>query len=157
LKQYLDALEQSMKKKLSLLDRILEKSREQAELLKDEDLTPEEFDRNTTEKAELVEELESCDRGFDEVYEHIRSEIGEKRAQYRNEIKRLQELIREVTARSTSIQAEEARNKEAAIKRFARIRKQIREANSSAQAVNRYYQNMMKINYVDPQFMDDKQ
>jgi hypothetical protein len=156
LKEYLDALERSLRKKKSLLDQILEKSREQAALLKNEDLTPEDFDRNVEEKAALIEELVQCDSGFDQVYERIREKIKSDKAKYREEIAVIQDLIREVTARSTSIQAEEARNREAAERKFSTIKRQIRESNSSAQAVNRYYQNMMKINYVDPQFLDDK-
>ena len=157
MKEYLDALEQSLNKKLSLLKQIMEKSREQGELLKTEDLTPEELDDNINEKAALIEELELLDNGFDRVYENIRKEIDANRTLYKEEIRRLQELIRQVTALGTQIQTEEARNKEQAVKKFATIRKQIKESRASAQAVNKYYQNMMKLNYVDPQFMDDKQ
>ena len=157
MKEYLDALEQSLNKKLSLLKQIMEKSREQGELLKTEDLTPEELDDNINEKAALIEELELLDNGFDRVYENIRKEIDANRNRYKEEIRRLQELIRQVTALGTQIQTEEARNKEQAVKKFATIRKQIKESRASAQAVNKYYQSMMKLNYVDPQFMDDKQ
>jgi len=157
LKEYLDALEQSLNKKLTLLKQIMEKSREQGELLKTEDLTPEELDDNINEKAALIEELELLDNGFDRVYENIRKEIDANRNRYKEEIRRLQELIRQVTALGTQIQTEEARNKEQAVKKFATIRKQIKESRASAQAVNKYYQSMMKLNYVDPQFMDDKQ
>ena len=157
MKEYLDALEQSLNKKLTLLKQIMEKSREQGELLKTEDLTPEELDDNINEKAALIEELELLDNGFDRVYENIRKEIDANRNRYKEEIRRLQELIRQVTALGTQIQTEEARNKEQAVKKFATIRKQIKESRASAQAVNKYYQNMMKLNYVDPQFMDDKQ
>ena len=157
MKEYLDALEQSLNKKLTLLKQIMEKSREQGELLKTEDLTPEELDDNINEKAALIEELELLDNGFDRVYENIRKEIDANRTRYKEEIRRLQELIRQVTALGTQIQTEEARNKEQAVKKFATIRKQIKESRASAQAVNKYYQSMMKLNYVDPQFMDDKQ
>lgn len=157
MKEYLDALEQSLNKKLTLLKQIMEKSREQGELLKTEDLTPEELDDNINEKAALIEELELLDNGFDRVYENIRKEIDANRNRYKEEIRRLQELIRQVTALGTQIQTEEARNKEQAVKKFATIRKQIKESRASAQAVNKYYQSMMKLNYVDPQFMDDKQ
>ena len=157
MKEYLDVLEQSLNKKLTLLKQIMEKSREQGELLKTEDLTPEELDDNINEKAALIEELELLDNGFDRVYENIRKEIDANRNRYKEEIRRLQELIRQVTALGTQIQTEEARNKEQAVKKFATIRKQIKESRASAQAVNKYYQSMMKLNYVDPQFMDDKQ
>ncbi len=157
MKQTLSLLEQSLEKKLLLLDGILEKSRDQENLLKDEELDPDQFEQNVEEKAALVEQLAGLDAGFERVYARIKEELPQQKAQYQDEIKRLQKLISEITARSTSIQAEEARNKELAQKKFATVRKQIKEAKTSRQVVNQYYQNMMKLNFVDPQFMDDKQ
>lgn len=157
MKQTLSLLEQSLEKKLLLLDGILEKSRDQENLLKDEELDPDQFEQNVEEKAALVEQLAGLDAGFERVYARIKEELPQQKAQYQDEIKRLQKLIAEITARSTSIQAEEARNKELAQKKFATVRKQIKEAKTSRQVVNQYYQNMMKLNFVDPQFMDDKQ
>ena len=157
MKQTLSILEQSLEKKLLLLDQVLEKSREQEKLLKDPDLTPEDFEQNVEEKGAIIDELNGLDSGFEQVFERIRSELPSHKEEYRDEIKRIQELIREITARSTSIQATEARNKDLAQKKFATIRKQIKEARASRQVVNQYYQNMMKLNFVDPQFMDDKQ
>ncbi len=157
MKQTLSILEQSLEKKLLLLDQVLEKSREQEKLLKDPDLTPEEFEQNVEEKGALVEELTGLDAGFEQVFERIKNELPSHKEEFKDEIKKIQELIREVTARSTSIQAAESRNKDLAQKKFATIRKQIKEARASRQVVSQYYQNMMKLNFVDPQFMDDKQ
>ena len=157
MKQTLSILEQSLEKKLLLLDRILEKSKEQEKLFKDPDLLPEDFERNVEEKGALVDELSGLDAGFEQVFERIRAEIPSHKEEYKGEIKRIQKLIREITARSTSIQAEEARNKELAQRKFTKVRKQIKEARASRQVVNQYYQNMMKLNFVDPQFLDDKQ
>ena len=55
-----------------------------------------------------------------------------------------------------SAQAEEARNKQLIEKKFASVKKQIREVKSSQKAVNTYYQNMMKNVYLDSQFLDRK-
>lgn len=157
MKEMLSILEQSLQKKLLLLDEILKKSKEQATLLRDEDLAPEDFEKSVEDKGALIEKLEGLDSGFEQVYGRIRDELPKQKAQYKEEIERLKKLISEITARSTSIQAEEARNKELAQKKFATVRKQIKEAKTSRQVVNQYYQNMMKLNLVDPQFMDDKQ
>ena len=157
MKQTLSLLEQSLEKKLLLLGGILEKSRDQEVLLKDEELDPDQFEQNVEEKAALVEQLIELDAGFEQVYARIKEDLPKQKAQYQEEIKKLQKLISEITARSTSIQAEEARNKDLAQKKFATVKKQIKEAKTSRQVVNQYYQNMMKLNFVDPQFMDDKQ
>ena len=157
MKQTLSILEQSLQKKLLLLDDILKKSKEQEGLLKNSDLEPDEFEKNIEEKGALVEELGKLDAGFEQVFQKVKSQLSDKKDQYREEIRHLQKLIAEITAKSTSIEAQEARNKELAQKKFATVRKQIKEAKTSRQVVNQYYQNMMKLNFVDPQFMDDKQ
>lgn len=157
MKQTLNILEQSLEKKLLLLDRILEKSKEQEKLFKDPDLLPEDLEQNVEEKGSLVDELSGLDAGFERVFERIRAELPAHKEEYKSEIERIQKLIREITARSTSIQAEESHNKELAQKKFAKVRKQVKEARASRQVVNQYYQNMMKLNFVDPQFLDDKQ
>ena len=50
----------------------------------------------------------------------------------------------------------EQQNKELAKAKFSQIRTQTKEIRQSRKAVNSYYQNMMKMNTVDPQFMDSK-
>mgnify|MGYP001145503085 CR=1 FL=1 len=72
------------------------------------------------------------------------------------QIRQMQELIREIVAKTMSAQAEEARNKQLIEKKFASVKKQIREVKSSQKAVNTYYQNMMKNAYLDSQFLDRK-
>ena len=72
------------------------------------------------------------------------------------QIRLMQELIREIVAKTMSAQAEEARNKQLIEKKFASVKKQIREVKSSQKAVNTYYQNMMKNAYLDSQFLDRK-
>ncbi len=78
------------------------------------------------------------------------------RSLYNRQITTLQHQIREITAASNQIQTQEKRNYELAVRKFSNIKKQIREVKASHKAVNQYYQNMMKLNFVDPQFMDNK-
>ena len=96
------------------------------------------------------------DEGFDNLYERVREEITGNKDKYKDQIQKFQELIRDITAASSSIQAEEKRNYELAQRKFSDVKKQIREVKSSQSAVQKYYKNMMKVNYIDAQFMDDK-
>jgi len=50
----------------------------------------------------------------------------------------------------------EKQNSELAKAKFSQIRTQTKEIRQSRKVVNSYYQNMMKMNTVDPQFMDRK-
>ena len=154
--EYIEILIQSLKKKLDTLQKIQEMNKEQKLLLADENLTPEEFEKNVQKKGRLVEQLEMLDQGFDEVYQRVRGELSDRKEAHRPQIAILQEQIRQITALSSDIQAQEKRNYELAVKKFDSVRKQIREVKASHKAVNQYYQNMRRINLVDPQFMDKK-
>ena len=154
--QYIEILIQSLNKKQEILAEIQKKNEEQRLLLMDENLIPEDFEKNVQEKAALVEELELLDEGFDEVYQRVREDLMHNRSLYNRQITTLQHQIREITAASNQIQTQEKRNYELAVRKFSNIKKQIREVKASHKAVNQYYQNMMKLNFVDPQFMDNK-
>ena len=107
---YLGILEQSLKKKLGILSQIREKNEQQRILLLDKELAPEDFEENINTKAALVDQLELLDQGFEEIYARISKQLDAGRDQYKEQIQKLQELIRQVTAEGNSIQAEEQRN-----------------------------------------------
>ena len=67
----------------------------------------------------------------------------------------MQELIKEVTALSATIQAQEARNKVKVEFKFRQLREDAKTAKRSVSMANKYYQNMSKISS-EPQFMDKK-
>ncbi len=154
--EYLEIMTQSLTKKLTVLGEIRKKNEEQRVLLLDENLAPEDFEKNIESKAKLVESLEMLDEGFDNLYDRLRDEIIGNKEKYADQIQKLQELIRDITAASSSIQAEEQRNYQLAQRKFSDVKKQIREVKSSQSAVQQYYKNMTKVNYIDAQFMDDK-
>ena len=108
------------------------------------------------EKAKLIAELEKLDDGFDEVFQKVRDDLTNHKEEYRDEIKTMQELIRSLTAKSATVQGQEARNKVLMEQKFTAIKGQVRKVRSSQKVVNQYYQNMMKVNLVDPQFTDSK-
>jgi len=114
------------------------------------------FEENINSKAALVDELNLLDEGFEEIYARIREQLDAGKEKYHEQIKRLQELIRQVTAEGSSIQAEEQRNYKLAQSKFESIKKQVREVKASHKAVSQYYRNMTKTNYIDAQFLDNK-
>lgn len=156
LNNYLNILEDSLKKKIEILERIDEVNRVQSDLLKGEQADLENFDRCVDEKDLYIKELEKLDEGFDTLYEKIKQELLGNKAQYADQIKRLQKLITEITDRSVSIQAQESRNKALVEKYFAEQRKELGQIRKSSKAAYGYYQNMSKSNTAPPQFMDKK-
>ena len=155
-KDYITALKQGLEKKIQILDKIIEENALQRQLLADPELDPDDFEKNLNDKAALVEQLTMLDDGFDAVYERVREELQQNRAAYAVDITCMQKYISTIMEKSTQIQTEEQRNRELVVQKFASVKKQIREVKSSHKAVNEYYQNMMKLNYVEPQFMDNK-
>ncbi len=155
-KGYITALKQGLEKKIQILDKIIEENALQRQLLADPELDPDDFEKNLNDKAALVEQLTMLDDGFDTVYERVREELQQNRAAYAVDITCMQKYISAIMEKSTQIQTEEQRNRELVVQKFTSVKKQIREVKSSHKAVNEYYQNMMKLNYVEPQFMDNK-
>ena len=155
-RQYIGIMIESLRRKLAILDEILECSKGQKALLENPNLEPEEFQADVRKKAELIEKLEQLDEGFDALYQRVKEELQENKEQHIEEIRQMQELIRRITEQSTQIQTTELRNKECVEAKFASVRKQAREVRNSQKIVQQYYRNMQKINYIDPQFMDNK-
>ena len=155
-REYLKLLIQSLKKKLLLLNQIIVLNQQQKEMLMDENLDPDTLDVNVREKDELISQVTQLDDGFDEVYAHIADLMKKNHSDYEEELDRMRELIRQIMAKDASIRTDEQRNYELAQKKFARIKKQIREVKTSQKMVNRYYQNMMQQRQADIQYMDNK-
>ena len=155
-KLYLTILMESLQKKIRILDQIILADQEQREALEDPNLDPDDFDRIVEKKAEFIDQLEQLDAGFEEVFARVKEELDGNREQYKVQIHIMQDLIRKITDKSLLIQKQEAQNKELMEKKFTAVRSQAREVRKSQKIVNQYYKNMMKNNYNDPQFLDNK-
>lgn len=155
-KLYLTILMESLEKKIRILDQIIMADQEQREALENPNLDPDDFDRIVEKKAEFIDQLEQLDAGFEEVFARVKEELDGNREQYKEQIHIMQDLIRKITDKSLLIQKQEAQNKELMEKKFTAVRSQAREVRKSQKIVNQYYKNMMKNNYNDPQFLDNK-
>ena len=154
--QYIPIMIQSLKKKNQILDVIIGLNQQQRDELEDPGLDPDDFDLTVEKKAKQIEELEALDVGFQELFERVREELTGNREAYCEEIAQMQELIRSLTEKSADIQTQEQRNKELMTRKFAAVRKQVKEVRKSQRIVNQYYKNMMKTAYIEPQFTDKK-
>lgn len=153
---YLRILEESLIKKISILDRIQELCDKQTAVLNADPVSLEEFDKLVDEKDPLITELSDLDDGFDALYENIRTGLQDDKAQYASQIQKLQSLIQEVMDKSMSIQAQESRNRDMVAAYFAKERKNVAEGRRTSKAVYDYYRNISSVNAMQPQFMDQK-
>lgn len=153
---YLSVLEDSLKKKLQILDELTDYTMQQQELLKVEELDYEAFDRLVDQKDPLIQKIMELDQGFETVYDRIKEQLLGNKEQYAAQIRALQSLIGELTDKSVKLQTMEQRNKSAVEQQFRKSREKIRQGRQNKQAALNYYKNMNNSNYVPPQFLDDK-
>lgn len=141
---YLSILEESLRKKLVVLDKIQVYNEKQYECFSVEEVDMAGFDAAIEEKGKLIEELTKLDEGFETLYASISEQIKKNKEAYAPQIKVLQDLIRQVTEKSVSIQAQEARNKALIETYFSREKKQIREGRVTSKAAYGYYKSLDK-------------
>lgn len=153
---YLDMLQDSLKKKLEILYRIMEYQREESDMLKSGSMDMEAFDRSINEKVTLAESIDSLDDGFEQVYDRIRKEMIEHKEKYAVQIRSMQDMIGEISEKNVLIQAEENRLKLEVDNYARRESAELRQKRNKGKAARSYYNNMKKLNYVGSQFMDKK-
>ncbi len=153
---YIDIMIQSLQKKCRVLDELAKLNEKQRQVLEDPEGNAEDFDKIVEDKAALIRQIDQLDSGFEKLYERTRDELLTDREAYAAQIRTMQEYIRRVTDKSMELQAQEARNKELMISKFARVKKQARQVRANSKATSSYYQSMSRTLVVDPQFMDDK-
>lgn len=149
-------LVESLEKKSRILDEIIKENEAQEILFKQDQLDMEALDASADRMGELAEKLELLDEGFEAVYDRIRQELIDNKSAYRGEIRRMQELIAVITEKVVGINAARMRNKTQAENQFKKSRQQIGKATSKMKVSQNYYNNMNRLNYVGPQFYDNK-
>ena len=153
---YVDIMLQSLEKKILVLDHIIELNRRQRIGLENPNFTPEEFDEIVEDKSDLIGKLEQLDSGFEKLFARMKDELEGNKENYKEQIQRMKEYIRMITDKSVQIQAQESRNKDLMTQKFTQIKSQAKTVRSGVKATDQYRKNMEKLNYIEPQFMDNK-
>ena len=151
---YVQILRESLEKKVEILEHIQAENQKQKQVLEDNNSDVDEFDATLDYKDSLIEQRLKLDDGFEALFARVGEELEANKEQSKDEIHRMQDLIRQVTDLSTAIQAQERENEKLAKQRFTYVRKQVQKVRKSQKAVNSYYHNMLKEGAVEPQFMD---
>lgn len=152
---YLQILEESLSRKITILDELERLTMSQREIVQADEFDEEVFNTNVEQKAALIREIEKLDRGFQLLFDNVKNQLDSDRAQYAEEIKRLQELVKGVMDRSTELQVMEARNKDMIKSRFAALKKEARTIKKSREMAANYYKTMNNIS-LEPYFLDKK-
>jgi predicted nuclease with TOPRIM domain len=155
---YLELLEESLIKKIGVLDKIEQFNLKQRELFTDAGEEPDfdRFDSYIAEKDKLIEELSVLDNGFETLYERVAESLKKDKAQHADMIRRLQELIREITDKSSTIQSQERANKELMEDYFQSARDRIGKSRNSLNAAYSYFQSQQGMGGNESLYMDSK-
>ncbi len=157
IENYLGILEESLHKKIAILDEIGAYNNAQEKLLKQEKVSLEDLDANMNQKDELIRKVTGLDEGFEALYERIRDQLAANKDTYKEQIRIIQELISQVTDRSVAIQAQESRNKKLIEQFFSRERIQLGQNRQASKAAYDYYKSMSRTTAMPSQVMDQKQ
>ena len=153
----LDMLEDSLIKKIEVMKDIQKENEKQKEILKNSDEVDEEaFDKILDVKGDLIDELLRLDDGFQSLFDRVKAEVGENKELYKDQIRRMQELIKEIIGLSASIEAEEHRNKKLAEEYFSAARQKMNYSRQTSAAAFNYYRTMNNFKDIPPQFLDNK-
>ena len=154
---YLKILEESLRKKLQVLDEIQAYNEKQKQVFQSDSVELDEFDAAVEEKGKLIEQVSKLDEGFETIYSSVAKELDSNREKYTKQIQILKQLIQQVTDKGVSVQAQEARNKALIESYFAKQRNQLRQGRQASKVAYDYYKSMSNTNTVPPQFLDSKQ
>lgn len=152
---YLQILDESLAKKLTVLAELISLTDEQTEVLKAEAFDEDAFNDLVVEKGELIEKLEQLDEGFQLIYDRVSEQLGENPKQYSEDVQKLQVKIRMILDQSTSLERKEASNKSLVVSKFAALKKEVRQVRKSRDSATNYYKSMNRISEA-PVFMDTK-
>jgi len=153
---YVDIMIQSLEKKIKVLEEIKKQNLLQKDLLEDDNGDADAFDKTVEDKSALIEQITQLDSGFDKLFQRVKEALEEDKEGYAPKIQKMQSLIRQITDLSMEIQAQESRNKDLMTRKFVSVRERAKVVRTNSKAASQYYQNMMQLNVIDPQFMDNK-
>ncbi len=142
---YVTILLDSLKKKVKILKKIFELTKEQNSILSEkniEKVDAEAFDDIVDKKAILLEKMQELDDGFDTIYKKVCVFLSENKEEYKPQILEMQNLIRVITEIGVQIQHLEMQNKTKFNTFIRNKRHAINDFKQSNRVATSYYQNM---------------
>lgn len=139
---YVNIMKESLVRKKNYLQEILELTNKQGELATTDKLDEEAFSKLVDRKEVLISNVNEIDKGFTSVYERVRKEILENKDLYKDELKAIQDSIRQCVELGMNIESAEHRNKSALEAAFAKSFKGVKQLKQSKQVATKYYKSM---------------
>ncbi len=155
---YMSALQDSLRKKREVLQRLYDLTQQQKAVLEQENVDVDRFEELMESKEGEITILNSLNAGFQSLFEKVESTMQDQRYQYEKQIRQMQEDIRAITDLSVQIEGLEHQNRDAFQAYLLRERKEIQAGRASSRTAVSYYQNMPNQHHEwQTYFMDQKQ
>lgn len=155
---YVAALQDSLKNKYEILQKIYEATKRQQESFSEEEWEVDEFEKAMEQKEKLLERMQELDNGFNSVYTKISDELHREKQTYKPQILEMQNMLRTMTDLGVKIQALEQKNKVRFEGFVTRKRKEIKNFQNNNKTANTYNQHMANQHQQwQSYFMDKKQ
>lgn len=153
---YVNVLVDSLHRKSSALQGILEYTKKQEQILAADPFDEEEFMQTISGKQRFLDRIQELDSGFEAVFNRVNAELQTGREKYAAQIQTMQKLITEIAGLGMDIEVLEQRNKVQMEKVLLARKDTIKSARANNSAVNNYYRNMANQQYNQSYFLDQK-
>ena len=139
---YVDVLHDSLSRKVDIVKEILALTKEQSEILSDEEMDSDRFDKIIDEKGVRIDEILEIDNGFNTMFERVRDVLQTDKEKYRSQIIEMQNYIRVITDMNVELESLEQSNKNKFDEFLHNKRSEIKNFNKSNSTAASYYRNM---------------
>lgn len=154
-KIYIKALIQSQYKKIDILKRLVDLTKEQAKLLEDSNFDQDVFTEIIEKKAKQINQLAELDDGFLKIFEQVKEELESNKG-HENEIEELKDTINTITNLSSRLQTDENNNKKKLETYLSLKRKEVKDYKRSKSIASSYQRNLDKQDNMSSHFFDSK-
>lgn len=155
---YVSALQDSLRKKKEVLQRLLELTQAQRDVLQEETVDMDRFEELMEDKEGEITALNTLNAGFQSLFQKVEKSLQKQKYQYEKQIRQMQEDIRIITDLSVQIEGMEHQNKDSFQAYLMKERKEIQAGRASSRTAVSYYQNMPNQHHEwQTYFMDQKQ
>lgn len=153
---YMQVLVRTLQRQAEALTDILEITKEQSRIAGAPDFDEAMLENTLNRKEILIAKLNELDDGFISVYNRVRRELQDNQDAYKEDIRQIQDLIKECTDLGVEIKVLEERNREKLVRCFANKHKQYSSQKTAASVASQYHQTMNNTKVMDSFFLDRK-
>lgn len=155
-RNYVDILVNSLERKLEVLTKLEILESKEEDVFSNSKVSVEEVKNYMDRRDEYINKLMQLDSGFEKLFQRVREEINDNKEAYKDEIIKMQQLIKEISSKSVSIQAVEGRHKEDYAKLFEKKKQDIVGFKKNNKSVTNYYKNMYNSHQEGSSYFLDK-